>query len=193
MRLSPNYFRKYAALISLSVLAACTKKTEKDPLADLRKRLPAVTTEGAMSFAVIMDDKWFFHSRGEYNAPPMSSFFGSCHGGNSAYTYGRKADIYATICPERELQFRLSLNTNIPGTYALSDTSVIEFEVEKVFGRGSGVYMNQTFENVYPAEGIFKLIRADSIYAGTFFGTVRDMNGSVLKLRDGRFDIKVTW
>ena len=80
----------------------------------------------------------------------------------------------------------------MPGTYALADTSKIKLNIEHRLGYTDNGTLMQVFENIYPAEGIFRLIRADSIYAGTFSGTLHDMNGIPLKLRDGRFDIKVT-
>ena len=171
--------------------AGCKKEAEKDPLLEMQKRLPAITSDGMMSFAVILNDKTPCHVVGKYEAPPMG-LFASCRGGNKAYTYGKRADIYSTICPDKEYKFNLSLSTDMPGTYALADTSKIKLNIEHRLGYTDNGTLMQVFENIYPAEGIFRLIRADSIYAGTFSGTLHDMNGIPLKLRDGRFDIKVT-
>lgn len=174
---------KYLLLLSLATTISCCNKDDDNPPTEPIDQLPPATQIGAGTFGCLLDGEVFLPG----NIPnKLDCVYQYVNNGYYFSLQGSKRDSDNNI-------IRISLNTKSKeirqnGTYRL-----LENINENAYG---SFYYNLNFSftnHTYSGElKITKLDFDNHIVAGTFWFDVKDSEGVVHEIRDGRFDVQFT-
>jgi hypothetical protein len=170
-------------LFFLTITISCCNKDDDNPPPDPVDQLPPATQTGAGTFGCLLDGEVFLPGNTPNN---LDCVYQYVNGGYYFALQSNKRD-------SNNNRITLAIGTNRleideGGTYSL---------IEFTEGNASGIYSYAT-NTSYTSEihtGELKITKLDydnHIVAGTFWFDVKDSNGIVHKIRDGRFDVRFT-
>tara|TARA_R110002012_G_scaffold70712_1_gene181892 strand:+ start:16626 stop:17183 length:558 start_codon:yes stop_codon:yes gene_type:complete len=170
-------------LLFLALTVAGCSDDDDNPPTDPVDQLPPATQTGAQTFGCLLDGEVFLSGNTPNNLDCVYQFT------NGAYYFslqGNKRDSNNNL-------IRISLNTkrleiHQNDTYILLE-NIDENAYGSYFYNADFYYTNQTQTGELK---ITKLDYGNHIVAGTFWFDIKDSNGVVHKIREGRFDVRFT-
>lgn len=168
-------------LLTTLTLSFCNKDDDKT-LSEIDK-LPPATQTGANTFGCLLDGQAFIPSGG---TNPLDCVYQYVNGGYYFGLQGNKRnsnnDRITIALGTNNLQIQQGLNYEL---------------VEDLDGNAFGIYSlspNASYTSTFQT-GELKITKLDTvnqIVAGTFWYDVKDQNGIVHQIREGRFDMQYT-
>jgi hypothetical protein len=168
-------------LLTTFALSCCNKDDDPQPVSELDK-LPPATQTGANTFGCLLDGVAFLPD----NLPNSTNYFYQLTGGNYYFVIG------ASNYKNNDLNI-IRLRTEKKQIFQGQTYDLFEW----VDGNAIGNYTKNNVE-LYTSHlnsgklTITKLDESNKIASGTFWFDVKDGNGIIHQIRDGRFDVQYT-
>lgn len=176
----------FICTLILPGFAGCNKNS-------LQNHLPAVTQKGAMTFGCILNGNYAFSVHGII-VSSGSGFASTCSGGVHSSSASDGLHMMALNCPDQTYTVFLDLVDSVvlPGTYNSGNGKPSNLMVlfQGLYG-GIDTTIRYICDDTHG--GVITITRAsasDSIYSGTFSGTLTDGHNAY-PVTDGRFDVKL--
>lgn len=174
---------KYLLLLILATAISCCNKDDDNPPTAPVDLLPPATQTGAGTFGCLLDGMVFLPGNSSNNLDCVYQFV------DGGYYFGLQSN-------KRDInnnRITLAIGTNKLEIIEGENYSLIEF----IEGNASGIYSYAT-NTSYTSEDntgelkITKLDYTNHIVSGTFWFDVKDSEGVVHEIREGRFDVRFT-
>lgn len=174
---------KYCLILLLTTTLACHNDDDDNPPVDPVNQLPEATQTGAGTFGCLLDGEVFLPG----NVPnKLDCVYQIVNGGYYFSLQGSKRDSNNNV-------IRISLNTKKMEIQQNETYILLENADRSVYG---SYFFNTDFSytnEIHTGElTITKLDFNNHIVSGTFWFDVKDSNGVVHQIREGRFDVRFT-
>ena len=185
--------KNIVTIIIVAVLISCCSKKEDLPQNPV-DQLPPLTQTGANTAGCLVNGQVFLPKGNSFGGPILSCFYQQDSGGYhlglgiSNKTNGLLKSIIISLNPDQ-------LNENViynltSKTYDINNDFISNFS-------SYTIYSNSTTDNSFETKStlngeikIDKLNTTQRIISGTFWYDVINPQGEVVKIRDGRFDMR---
>lgn len=170
-------------LLFLALTVAGCSDDDDNPPTDPVDQLPPATQTGAQTFGCLLDGEVFLPGNTSNNLDCVYQFV---NGGYYFALQSNKRD-------NNNNRITLAIGTNSLEINEGETYSLTEF----IEGNASGIYSYATNTSYTSQDykGELKITKLDydnHIVAGTFWFDIKDSNGVVHKIREGRFDVRFT-
>lgn len=184
-----NFFKridlpKFILLIFLATTISCCNKDDDNPPVEPVDQLPPATQTGARTFGCLLDGEVFLPGTNTPN--PLDCVYQYVNG-----------SYYFTLQSNRRIN-----GSDLQAMAILSNAFQIEegftYDLKENIPNSVAGYYSFNLDANYTSEihtGELKITKLDydnHIVSGTFWFDVKDSNGVVHEIRDGRFDVRFT-
>ncbi len=170
--------------------SSCKKDKSKSPV----DQLPPETQTGANTFGCLVDGKAFKPAGSALSGPNLACTYQYIYlGSSSGYVFGLHADNKKDPCDISGIGLGIDSSLVIEGNYILKNAKKGQFGADFIVNKCfNPLIIYSTSDIVTGLLTIKKMDTINQIVSGTFWFDAVNDNGDIVKVTDGRFDVRFT-